>query len=203
VTPPAGVPIVQCGDPVLRRRAQPVDPSVIASPDFETLIETMRATMEQAPGVGLAAPQIGVPLQVAVMADGPDLWGRMEEEERSAKEREALPFTVLVNPALEAVGSRQASFFEGCLSVGGLTGVVTRHREVRVRALDGQGRPLDRTYTGWPARIVQHELDHLAGRLYLDRVEIRSLSTVDNYGRYWAGRSPHQMGEEMGFSLGD
>jgi peptide deformylase len=194
--------IVQCGDPILRRPAEPVDPSAIGTPEFQDLIARMRATMEAAPGVGLAAPQIGLGIQLAVLQDGPDRWGQLTEEQRKDRERNALDFTVLVNPSLRPVEPEdRASFYEGCLSVPGLTGIVARHRGVRVDALDEHGEPIDRVFSGWSARIVQHEVDHLAGRLYLDRVETRSLSTLDNYARLWVGRPPEEAALALGFTL--
>ena len=175
--------IVECGDPVLRRVARTLDPSEVGSTEFRRLVLAMRATMEDAPGVGLAAPQIGLPIQVAVMADGPERWSRLTPDELAARERTELPFTILVNPVLVPTepGADQVGFYEGCLSVPGLTGFVRRHRSVRVDALDEHGNPTSRTFTGWPARIAQHEIDHLQGVLYLDRVVSRSLSTVENY----------------------
>jgi peptide deformylase len=196
------LPIVQCGDPVLRRAAEPVDPADLRTPGLQRLIAQMRATMEAAPGVGLAAPQVGVSLQLAVMEDDPERWGHLNEEERAARERDALPFTVLVNPAVTPVdGDGLVGFYEGCLSVPGLAAVVARHRAVRVKALDSRGEPVDRMYSGWQARIVQHETDHLGGRLYLDRAEARSLTTADNYARLWAGRPPADAAAALGFTL--
>jgi peptide deformylase len=196
------LPILECGDPVLRRPAEPVDPADLRGERLQRLITQMRETMHAAPGVGLAAPQVGVPLQIAVVEDGPERWGQVTDEQLAARERHALPFAVLVNPAIEAEGDGLASFYEGCLSVPGLTGVVTRHRAVRVRALDEHGRPVNRVLSGWPARIVQHEVDHLRGTLYLDRVETRSLSTADNYTTHWAGRPPTEAAAALGFTLG-
>jgi peptide deformylase len=199
------LPIIQCGDPVLRRAAQPVDPADLHTPELRRLIAQMRATMEAAPGVGLAAPQVGVPLQLAVLQDSPERWGHLNEDELAARERDALPFTVLVNPAVTPVapagGDGLAGFYEGCLSVPGLAAVVARHRAVRVKALDEHGQPVDRVYSGWPARIVQHEADHLGGRLYLDRAETRSLTTAGNYARLWAGRPPADAAAALGFTL--
>jgi len=196
------LPIIQCGDPVLRRAAEPVDPADLHTPELRRLIVQMRATMEAAPGVGLAAPQVGVPLQLAVLQDSPENWDHLDEEELAARERDALPFTVLVNPEVTPVdGDGLASFYEGCLSVPGLAALVARHRAVRVRALDSRGEPVDRVYSGWPARIVQHEADHLGGRLYLDRAETRSLTTADNYARLWAGRPPADAAAALGFTL--
>jgi peptide deformylase len=195
------LPIVACGDPILRRPAEAVDPSALGTGEMRLLIAQMRATMEAAPGVGLAAPQVGLSLQLAVLQDGPERWGPLTESERREREREALPFTVLVNPVLRPVDDTPVSFFEGCLSVPGLTGIVARHRVVRVEALDGEGRRVDRVFSGWAARIVQHELDHLGGHLYLDRVLTRSLSSSANYAPYWAGRSPAEAADALGFTL--
>jgi peptide deformylase len=202
VSSPHVLPIVQCGDPILRRPADLVDASDLRSSELQLLITQMRATMAAAPGVGLAAPQVGVPIQLAVLHDGPERWGQLTPEERTARERDELPFTVLVNPVLHpAPGGEQVSFYEGCLSVPGLTGAVARHRAVRVEALDEHGLPVDRVFSGWPARIAQHEIDHLGGRLYLDRVETRSLSTNDNYARLWAGRPAQEAAAYLGFTL--
>ena len=194
--------IVQCGDPVLRRPAEPVDPSNLGTAEFQDLIVKMRATMEAAPGVGLAAPQVGVGIQLAVLQDSPERWNQLTEELRRSRERNALPFTVLVNPSIRPIDDDdRVSFYEGCLSVPGLMGMVARHHAVRVEALDEHGEPIDRVFSGWSARIVQHEVDHLAGRIYLDRVEPRSLSTLDNYARHWADRPPEDAATALGFAL--
>jgi peptide deformylase len=196
------LPIVECGDPVLRRPAAPVSPSDLGTSEFQLLIDRMRATMYAAPGVGLAAPQVGVPIQLAVLQDGPERWSQLTDDERKARERDLLPFTVLVNPAYRPVddGDR-VSFYEGCLSVPGLTGVVPRHRAVHVEALNEHGEPVDQVFSGWAARIVQHEVDHLGGRLYLDLVQTRSLSTAGNYTSLWAGRPPEDAAASLGFTL--
>jgi peptide deformylase len=199
---PGTLPIVQAGDPVLRRPAEPVSPADLRTSELRRLIAQMRATMAAAPGVGLAAPQVGVPIQLAVMYDGPERWGQLTDEERAARERNGLPFTVLVNPVLRPAGDGgTVSFYEGCLSVPGLTGVVARHRAVHVEALDEHGQPVDQVFSGWAARIVQHETDHLGGRLYLDRVQTRSLSTTGNYAELWAGRPPQDAAAALGFPL--
>jgi peptide deformylase len=201
MTTPEIMPIVAAGDPVLRRPADLVSESDLRSGALAGLIEQLRVTMEAAPGVGLAAPQVGLPLQLAVLYDGPERWGQLSEADRAARDRTGLPFTVLANPVVRPVGDDRASFYEGCLSVPGLTGVVARHRSVRVTALDARGEPVDQVFTGWAARIVQHETDHLAGVLYLDRVETRSLATTDSYARLWAGRPPAEAAEALGFPL--
>jgi len=196
------LPIVECGDPVLRQPATPVSPSDLGTSELRLLIERMRVTMYAAPGVGLAAPQVGVPIQLAVLQDGPERWSQLTDDERTARERDLLPFTVLVNPVYRpADDGGRVSFYEGCLSVPGLTGVVARHRAVRVEALDEHGQPVDRVFSGWAARIVQHEVDHLGGRLYLDLVETRSLSTSGKYAELWAGRPPEDAAASLGFDL--
>ncbi len=196
------LPIVQCGDPILRRAAEPVEPSALHTPRLRQLIAQMRTTMELAPGVGLAGPQVGVSLQLAVLQDGPAQWAHLSDEERGVRERTELPFTVLVNPTMWPIEDDDwISFYEGCLSVPGLTGVVARHHAVRVEALDQDGQPVDRVFSGWAARIVQHEVDHLRGRLYLDHVETRSLSTLDNYATRWAARPTREAADSLGFAL--
>lgn len=192
------LPIVAAGDPVLRRRTVRYDgqlsPALLAR-----FIEALRLTMHAAPGVGLAAPQVGVPLRIAVIEDP----APVPEEVRVARGRVPQPFRVLVNPSYEAVGPVRAAFFEGCLSVPGYQAVVARAAEVRLRGEDEQGRALDEVFTGWPARIVQHETDHLDGMLYLDRAEPRSLSANPAMAERWAQPTPHQAAEALGFDLPD
>jgi peptide deformylase len=200
VTSDDSMPIVLCGDPVLRNPATTVEPSTIPSPGFQAIIDRMRVTMDAAPGVGLAAPQIGVGIALCVLQDGPDRWRHLTEEALVSRERTEVPFTVLVNPVVEPIESAGfATFYEGCLSVPGLQGVVRRPRSVRVRALDRNGEAIVASFTGWPARIVQHEVDHLNGTLYLDRVETRSISTDGNLAR-WAGRPLDDAAAELGFT---
>jgi peptide deformylase len=194
------LPIVQCGEPILRRRAEPVDPATIGDRDVQRLIARMRATMEAAPGVGLAAPQIGESIRLAVLQDGPERWSQLTPDQLLERDRRTVPFTVLLNPVLTpANGSDSVTFYEGCLSVPGLTGVVARHRSVHVEALDEHGEPRSWTFSGWPARIAQHEVDHLDGVLYLDRVETRSLSTTDVYLQHWAHRQVPEASAALGF----
>ena len=191
--------IVPCGDPILRQPAEPVDPAALTSRELRRLIARMRTTMEAAPGVGLAAPQIGEAIQLAVLQDGPDRWRQLTADQLRERDRRALPFLVLANPVLTAPSPGSASFYEGCLSVPGLTGVVSRQLSVHVDALDEHGESISHSFTGWQARIAQHEIDHLNGVLYLDRVETRSLSTVDEYGQRWAQRPLADASAALGF----
>jgi len=176
--------IVQAGDPVLRAAARPLSVDEIRSREIQDLIEWMRETMHDAPGVGLAAPQIGVSVQLAVLEDRADLLRGMAPERLAERGRRPVPFQVLVNPRVQPSGP-EAEFFEGCLSVAGMSALVSRALEVNVDCLDHQGNPLSFRAEGWHARIVQHETDHLNGTLYVDRMRTRSLTTIDNLTRYW------------------
>ncbi|WP_428956632.1 peptide deformylase [Streptomyces sp. cg35] len=192
------LPIVAAGDPVLRRPAEPWD-GQLSDALLARLVEAMRATMHAAPGVGLAAPQIGLPLRLAVIEDP----ATVPEDVATARGRVPQPFRVLVNPSYEAVGERRAAFFEGCLSVPGYQAVVARHERVRLRALDERGRAVDEEFSGWPARIVQHETDHLDGTLYLDRAELRSLASTGTQAAVerWAQPTPRAAARQLGFTL--
>lgn len=181
--------IVQAGDPVLRRPAAAVAPVDIATPFVQELIASMRHTMYDASGVGLAAPQVGESLQIVVMEDDGPWLEAMSPERLTELRRDPLPFTVLVNPTLEPLGDETDEFFEGCLSVEGYSAVVRRHRAVRVRGLDTGGGSVAFELQGWPARIAQHELDHLAGVLYVDRMDPRTFTTNENAGRWYKARS--------------
>ncbi len=190
------LPIVQTGHSVLRTPTAPYTGQL--GDQLPRLIDAMIATMHAAPGVGLAAPQVGIGLAIAVIEDpgmGPDA-----EEAADARERQPLPLQVLVNPSYTPVGEEQRSFYEGCLSVAGLQGVVSRHRQVRLRSQNLAGEWSAELLTGWPARIVQHETDHLAGELYLDYVETRSITSAENYSRFWAHEAaPHDAARVLGF----
>lgn len=180
--------IVQAGDPVLRRKARPLSADEIRSQAVQQLIELMRETMRDAPGVGLAAPQIGLPLQLAVLEDREEFLRSIDAEALAERERQPVPFTVIINPQI-ALDGDLVEFFEGCLSMPGYSAIVPRARRVRVDCLDHNGEPAVIEATGWHARILQHEIDHLHGSIYTDRMLARSLMTTDNLGRYWKTKS--------------
>jgi peptide deformylase len=179
--------IVQVGDPVLRRRASELTRDQIATPAVQEMIARMRDTMRDAPGVGLAAPQIGESLQLVVIEDPPRLHAGLTPEQLAERERAAVPFHVLVNPRLSVEGNDVVEAYEGCLSFSGFMMIVPRWRSVRVQALDEHGEPVDKVATGWYARILQHEIDHLRGIVCCDRMEPRTLTTHDNQMRHWRG----------------
>ncbi len=187
--PNAPLEIVQLGDPVLRQRARPLSAEELASPRIQQLIADMRDTMRAAPGVGLAAPQIGESLQLVVIEDAPAYIAKLTAEERAAREREAIPFQVLVNPTLTVRTDEVVAAFEGCLSFDGFSMVVPRARKVRVEALDEHGQRVVKVATGWYARILQHEIDHLHGIVCCDRMESRTLTTNVNFTKHWKDHS--------------
>ncbi|MFF7893013.1 peptide deformylase [Streptomyces sp. NPDC007907] len=194
----SGLPlaIVAAGDPVLRHGTVPYD-GQLGPALLDRFVEALRVTMRAAPGVGLAAPQVGVELRIAVIEDP----APVPDDVRLARGRVPQPFRVLVNPAYEPVGDARAAFFEGCLSVPGWQAVVARPAEVRLTGQDEQGRTLNEVFTGWPARIVQHETDHLDGVLYLDRAEPRSLSSHQAMAERWAQPTPDEAARALGFDL--
>jgi peptide deformylase len=178
--------IRQVGEPVLREISRPLSLAEIHSPYVQDLIESMRETMHDAPGVGLAAPQIGIGLQLVVIEDQPEFIQKLPPEQAVERDRHAVPFHVLINPKLTIPPCASVEFFEGCLSLSGYTALVPRATEVRVEALDGNGKPFAANATGWYARILQHEIDHLNGTLYIDRMISRSFATQENYKRFSA-----------------
>jgi len=177
--------IAQMGEPVLRRKADLVDPGEIGSPFIQSLIDDMIETMHDADGAGLAAPQVYVSLQLCVI--------EVNQNPRYPQ-FEPIPITVLINPVVTPlVGvaengrlSAEDSFqmYEGCLSVPGMRGQVLRPRKVRVQALDRAGNALDFVWESFRAVVVQHETDHLHGTLYVDRADPKTLTFAREYERF-------------------
>jgi peptide deformylase len=152
--------ILRMGDARLLQVAQPVQK--FNTPELRALIADMQDTMKAADGAGLAAPQIGVDLQLVIFGtDAPN---------PRYPEAPLVPRTVLLNPKITPIGEELEDGWEGCLSVPGLRGVVPRHRRIRYEGFDPEGRPIDRVVEGFHARVVQHECDHLVGKLYPMRV---------------------------------
>ncbi len=179
--------LVQMGDPVLRVPARELSTQEILSPQIQDLIEVMKATMRAASGVGLAAPQIGEPLQLAVIEDLDH--AHLTAEQLQERERSQVPFHVIINPKLYVEGADTAQFFEGCLSIPGFMGIVPRALSVRLECLNEKAEPCTITAKDWYARILQHEIDHLNGILYLDRALLPTIMTEENYSKYWKGKT--------------
>jgi peptide deformylase len=165
------LPIAKLGNPALRQLAQPVDLTELKGQAMQQFIDDMLETMVDAEGIGLAAPQVSRSLQIVVM---------------ECPGESGFPRTVLVNPEIVYYGPRQVEMWEGCLSVDGLRGKVTRPSMVRVRAFDRLGAPLEFDATGLYAVCVQHEVDHLNGKVFLDRMtDFSTLTQLDEFDRYW------------------
>ncbi len=158
----------------------------------------MRETMRDAPGVGLAAPQIGLGLQLAVIEDKPEYTRDATPAALQQRERQPVPFHVIINPRITSNEESGIEFFEGCLSMAGFTALVPRARRVSVECLDHQGEPTTIHASGWYARILQHEIDHLHGTLYIDRMHSRTLMTVDNFNQHWKGKPIPEVRELLG-----
>jgi peptide deformylase len=173
------VGIVRIGHPVLHRVARPVAADLRQSAAFHELVEIMKLTLEGR-GVGLAAPQIGVGLRLFVMGDPKP---RVDaDKDADAKERTAFPFEVVINPSWRPAGDEMRTFPEGCLSIPGLLAPIPRHRVIEAEWTTLDGVPRIETLRGWPARIFQHESDHLDGKLYLDYLEDRPLVSYPELG---------------------
>ncbi len=189
--------IVQVGNPVLRRQAKPLSLAEIATKETKQLIEQMRETMLDAPGVGLAAPQVGLSLQMAVIEDREEYQREVAPEQLRARDRKPVPFHVIINPRIVEVGGEQAQFFEGCLSLRSYSAIVPRSRTIRVECLDEHGKQRMIAASGWYARILQHEIDHLGGNLYFDRMISRTFTTIDHWSQYWKGKSVGEILSEL------
>lgn len=164
--------VARMGHPVLRTPTLSVKTSEIATPEVQRLIDDMFDTMGEYRGIGLAAPQVHRGLRLFVAG--------IDDPEAS------MPPVVMFNPVVEPVGSEIEEDWEACLSIPDLRGRVPRSVEVRVRALDRRGSPISMTASGFPARVIQHETDHLDGILFLDKMtSLDSLTFLNEYGRYW------------------
>ena len=163
--------IAKLGNPILRQVAAKVDPRDIRTYDIQQFIDDLLQAMLDEPGIGLAAPQVSRSIQLVVMGcEGDD----------------GFPQTVLINPKIVFYGPELVESWEGCLSVDGLRGKVTRPSVVRVQALDRQGKSMDFEATGLYAVCIQHEMDHLIGKVFLDRMtDMSTLTQLPEFSKYW------------------
>ena len=152
--------VLRMGDPLLLQRAAPV--TAFDTPELHALVLDMQDTMQAQDGAGIAAPQIGVSLRVVIFGVG---------KNPRYPEAEEVPYTVLINPQITPVGEAMEEGWEGCLSVPGMRGIVPRHARIHYTGFDVQGNPIDRLVSGFHARVVQHECDHLDGILYPMRIQ--------------------------------
>ena len=181
----------------MRGPARPLTREEIVSDEIRRLIADMLDTMRDAPGVGLAAPQVGLPLQLAVIEDREELLNTLPAEELAEKERVPVSFHAIINPEITAIDEENVDYYEGCLSLTGFSAVVERARKVSVAYLNEHAEPRSVEAYGWYARILQHEIDHLHGTLYIDRMRSRSFTSLDNWSRFWKNKPVHKVLEEL------
>jgi peptide deformylase len=172
--------VTRLGHPVLRKVTETVSQSELESPALQKFIDDMIETMKEYDGVGLAADQVHESKQIAVLevADNPRY-----------PEKPQVPLTVLVNPTITPLSEEVEEDWEGCLSIPDLRGMVPRYKSVRVQALDRQGKEIDFVANEFHARVIQHEFDHLNGKVYLDRMrDFSTLTFLQEFARYWMRR---------------
>jgi len=166
--------VTQLGNPILRAPTRPLTPDEIASPDVQRLVREMAVTMEEYEGVGIAGNQVGEGLSVFLM-------GLAAGGQRHPN---GIDLTVVFNPEVKFLGAETEVDWEGCLSIPGLRGKVTRRSKLELAGLGLDGRPFKRIYEGFPARVVQHEWDHLNGKVYLDRVDMATLGWTEELAKW-------------------
>jgi len=168
------------GHPVLRTKALPIPAGEIGSVRIQQLIDDMFDTMREYSGIGLAAPQVHESLRVFVAGM------RKVDAIADMSDDGEMPLVALINPELAPIGKHAEDGWEGCLSIPDIRGLVPRATEIRVRALDRTGQRVEFVAKGFPARVIQHEYDHLDGILFFDRMpSLASLTFMDEYQRYW------------------
>lgn len=173
--------VARLGHPVLREKARAIPPAEIKSPGIQQLIDDMFETMQEYAGIGLAAPQVHEGLRLFVAGV------RRTEVVTPMTGDAEMPFITIINPEIVPVGADVATDWEGCLSIPDIRGQVPRPASVRVRALDRTGRRIELVASGLPARVIQHEADHLDGVMFFDRMtSFETLTFMDEFRRYWA-----------------
>lgn len=171
--------VARLGHPAIRVPSEAIPAAAVKSRDFQRFLDDMTDTMREYEGVGLAANQVHEGLKAAVI--------EVREDASATRKTPAVPLTFLVNPEIVERSEEMEDGWEGCLSVPGLRGLVPRHLSVRVKALSREGEALDFRAEGFYARIIQHECDHLGGKVYLDRMDgLRTLCFTDEFERYGA-----------------
>ncbi|WP_375414123.1 peptide deformylase [uncultured Bradyrhizobium sp.] len=190
---PRGAEIVRIGHPALRNGTRNVPLDKIATPVIDELIELLRATLE-GKGVGLAAPQIAVPLRLFVIEDTEERIQKISKKDREKRERVPFPFEAVINPIWRATSTEITIWPEGCLSIPGFVAEVPRYRAIEVEGFTRDGKAKTWKLTGWPARIFQHEIDHLDGRLYIDCMQPRTLVSTEEFGRGAPGEWLQRLG---------
>jgi len=171
---------VQVGDPVLRVKCDPVSPSDINTEHIQSVITAMKYALKRFDGVGISAPQVGVPLQIMMVQFTTSQLNCWTQDMQQSREMEVIPLKILINPKLKIIDSDQVSHSESCCSMHGFSALVPRCRKVSLTGLDQTGKEVKWSPSGWSARIAQHEYDHLSGKMFVDRAMVETL-TFD----YW------------------
>ena len=178
--------VARMGHPVLRAKARPLEAAEIRSREVQQLVDDMFETMAEYQGVGLAAPQIHVSVRlfVAGLPVATDDGDGDEDDEK-----DAMPLIALINPEITPVGKEVSEDWEGCLSIPDIRGRVPRARQIVAKGYDRNGKRVELKVSGFSARVIQHETDHLNGVLFLDRMRsFETLTFLDEFGRYWSRR---------------
>lgn len=195
--------VARMGHPVLRVKARDLTPEEIRSEDFERLLEDMVDTMEEYGGIGLAAPQIHESISVAIIDYADDHPRYSEQTEGESGDGEGglktMPLSIFINPKITVLDSAEQGFWEGCLSVPEIRGLVYRPRKIRVDFLDRDAEPQSIIAEGFLSTVFQHELDHLAGTLFVDRIRYAPgespISFIEEYSRYHVPAKDSDEGE--------
>ncbi|XP_012516035.1 PREDICTED: peptide deformylase, mitochondrial [Propithecus coquereli] len=175
---PPYMQVCQVGDPVLRTVAAPVEPAQLAGPELQRLVQRLVQVMRRRQCVGLSAPQLGVPLQVLALELPEALCRACAPRLRELRQMEPFPLRVFLNPSLRVLDSRLVTFPEGCESVAGFLAWVPRFQAVQISGLDPRGEQVVWQASGWAARIIQHEMDHLQGCLFIDKMDSRTFTNI-------------------------
>ncbi|XP_004690267.1 PREDICTED: peptide deformylase, mitochondrial [Condylura cristata] len=170
--------VCQVGDPALRVVAAPVEPAQLAGPELQRLVQRLVQVMRRRGCVGLSAPQLGVPLQVLALEFPETLFRACAPRLREVRQMEPFPLRVFVNPSLQVLDSRLVTFPEGCESVAGFLAYVPRYQAVQITGLDPRGEQVVWQASGWAARIIQHEMDHLQGCLFIDKMDSKTFTNI-------------------------
>lgn len=180
--------VARMGHPVLRAKARPLSASEIRLPEVQRLIDDMFETMREYQGVGLAAPQVHESLRLFVAGFARDEDEAEDDDDGELDDRD-VPLMALINPEITPIGREVAEDWEGCLSIPDIRGRVPRPRQISVKAYDRHGKRIEMKASGFTARVIQHETDHLDGVLFFDRMaRFESLTFLEEFGRYWSRR---------------
>jgi peptide deformylase len=181
--------VARMGHPVLRAKARPLSAGDIRSPRIQQLIDDMFETMREYQGIGLAAPQVHASVRLFVAGLPPKHDQDAADEDDDDDDRQSVPLMALINPEITPIGRESVEDWEGCLSIPDIRGRVRRAREIDVRAYDRTGKRIEMRVSGFTARVIQHETDHLDGILFFDRMtSFESLTFLDEFGRFWSHR---------------